>query len=110
MTEKNQDKLRSLTEIDRVVHEPARLLVMMYLAEVDWADFVFLHAASGLTWGNLSAHLAKLEEAGYIEVNKQFIQRKPHTMLRLSPKGRQALQDYRQTMKQALDKLKDTSS
>jgi DNA-binding transcriptional ArsR family regulator len=110
MTEENQDKLRSLAEIDRVIHEPARLLVMMYLAEVDWADFVFLHTASGLTWGNLSAHLAKLEEAGYIEVNKQFIQRKPHTMLRLSQKGRQALQVYRQTMKQALEKLKDTSS
>ena len=107
MTETGEASQPSLADIDRVIHEPARLLVMMYLAEVDWADFVFLQAASGLTWGNLSAHLAKLEEAGYIEVNKQFIQRKPHTMLRLSPIGRQALQDYRKTMKKALDKIEE---
>ena len=105
MSETSEAPLRSLAEIDRVIHEPARLMLLRYLAEVDWADFVFLQRASGLTWGNLSAHLAKLEEVGYIEVDKQFVQRKPRTMLRLSKKGRQALQSYRKIMRQALDKL-----
>ena len=108
MSETSEAPLRSLAEIDRVIHEPARLMLLRYLAEVDWADFVFLQRASGLTWGNLSAHLAKLEEVGYIEVDKQFVQRKPRTILRLSKKGRQALQSYRKIMRQALDKLEVT--
>ena len=108
MSETSEAPLRSLAEIDRVIHEPARLMLLRYLAEVDGADFVFLQRASGLTWGNLSAHLAKLEEVGYIEVDKQFVQRKPRTMLRLSKKGRQALQSYRKIMRQALDKLEVT--
>jgi len=58
---------------------------------------------SGLTWGNLSSHMTKLEEAGYIAVRKEFVNKKPHSMAKLSPQGKQALNEYRRVMKKALD-------
>lgn len=97
--------LSSLTEIDRLVHEPARLMLMALLYVVESADFIFLMNQTGLTWGNLSAHMTKLEEAGYIEVEKTFKGRRPNTMLRLTEAGREAFRAYRQTMKQVLDEL-----
>lgn len=97
--------LSSLTEIDRLVHEPARLMLMALLYVVKSADFIFLMNQTGLTWGNLSAHMTKLEEAGYIEVEKSFKGRRPNTMLRLTEAGREAFRAYRQTMKQVLDEL-----
>jgi DNA-binding MarR family transcriptional regulator len=60
---------------------------------------------TGMTWGNLSAHMSKLEEAGYLEVEKSFKGKRPNTMLRLTPQGRTAFQAYRQTMRQVLDGL-----
>jgi DNA-binding transcriptional ArsR family regulator len=86
-------------EIDRLVHEPARLLIMAHLYVVDSADYVFLMQSVGLTWGNLSSHLAKLEEAGYVEIVKEFVERKPHTMARLTDDGRRAFDGYRRQMK-----------
>ncbi len=77
--------------IDRVIHEPARLMIMAYLYVVDSADFLFLMRQTGLTFGNLSSHMAKLEGAGYIEVVKDYVERRPHTMLRMTPKGRSGL-------------------
>lgn len=97
--------LASLAEIDRNIHEPARLMVMAWLSVVESADFVFLMNQTGLTWGNLSAHLSKLEEAGYISVEKSFKGKRPNTMLQLTPQGRQAFQAYLRTMKQALNNL-----
>jgi DNA-binding MarR family transcriptional regulator len=87
--------------IDRVIHEPARLMIMAHLYVVDSADFLFLMRQTGLTFGNLSSHMAKLEGAGYIEVVKDFIERKPHTMLRMTKKGRSAFEEYRR----GIDKL-----
>ncbi len=84
--------------IDRVIHEPARLMIMAHLYVVDSADFLFLMRQTGLTFGNLSSHMAKLEAAGYIEVVKDFIERKPHTMLRVTEKGRRAFDEYRRGM------------
>ena len=84
--------------IDRVIHEPARLLIMAHLYVVDSADFLFLMRQTGLTFGNLSSHMAKLEAAGYIEVVKDFIERKPHTMLCVTEKGRYAFDEYRRGM------------
>ncbi len=84
--------------IDRVIHEPARLMIMAHLYVVDSADFLFLMRQTGLTFGNLSSHMAKLETAGYIEVVKDFIERKPHTMLRVTAKGRHAFDKYRRSM------------
>lgn len=94
--------LRDLAEIDRVVHEPARLMILIYLYSVEKADSLFLLNATGLTWGNLSSHISKLEEAGYVAVEKGYLGRKPHTMLKLTPAGRQAVDAYRQTMQSAL--------
>lgn len=82
-------------EIDRVIHEPARLLIMAHLYVVDSADFLFLMRQTGLTFGNLSSHMAKLEGAGYIEVVKDYVDRKPHTMLRITARGRAAFEEYR---------------
>ena len=91
--------------IDRLVHEPARLLIMSYLYVVESADFVFLMRQTGLTWGNLSSHLTKLEEARYVEIIKGFRGRKPHTMLRLTEKGREAFGEYRRSMQQVLGEM-----
>ena len=94
-----------LADIDRLVHEPARLAVMAVLYVLESADFTFIMNQTGLTWGNLSAHLSKLEEAGYILVEKSFKGKRPNTMLQLTPQGRQAFQMYLKTMKQALNNL-----
>lgn len=94
-----------LNDIDRLVHEPARLMVMANLYVVDSADFTFLMNQTGLTWGNLSSHITKLEEAGYLRVIKEFVDRKPHTMLSLTEAGRTAFQNYRQQMQQFIQSL-----
>lgn len=90
-------------EIDRVVHEPARYLIMACLYVVESADFVFLLQQTGLTRGNLSSHLAKLEQAEYVAIDKQFVERIPRTLLRLTPVGRAALIAYRQRMQRLLE-------
>jgi DNA-binding MarR family transcriptional regulator len=97
--------LVGFSEIDRLVHEPARLMLMAVLYVIDSADFTFLMNQTGMTWGNLSAHMSKLEEAGYIAVEKTFKGKRPNTMLRLTPQGRAAFQAYRLKMKQVLDDL-----
>jgi DNA-binding MarR family transcriptional regulator len=98
-------ELADFAEIDRLVHEPARLMLMAVLYVIDSADFTFLMNQTGMTWGNLSAHMSKLEEAGYLEVEKTFKGKRPNTMLRLTPQGRSAFQAYRLKMKQVLDNL-----
>ena len=94
-----------LINIDRLVHEPARLTIMAHLYVVESADFIFIMRQTGLTWGNLSSHLSKLEAAGYVAIEKEFIGKKPHTMLRLTDEGRAAFELYRQSMRQVLDEL-----
>jgi DNA-binding MarR family transcriptional regulator len=95
----------ALAEIDRLVHEPARLAIMALLYVVESADFTFLVNQTGLSWGNLSAHMSKLEEAGYLEVEKGFKGRRPNTSLRLTTAGRSAFEKYRRRLKQVLDDL-----
>lgn len=97
--------LASISEIDRVVHEPARLMLMAALYVLDSADYTFLMNLTGITWGNLSAHISKLEESGYIEVEKSFRGKRPNTMLRLTAEGRGAFKSYRSKMKLLLDGL-----
>lgn len=97
--------LQPLAEIDRIVHEPARLLILAYLSVVESADFLFLMNQTNLTRGNLSSHLSKLETAGYVEIKKEFVDKIPRTLLRLSEKGRIAFHEYRRSMKQVLDSL-----
>jgi DNA-binding transcriptional ArsR family regulator len=88
-------------EIDKLIHEPARLKIMAQLYVVEEVDFIFLMRQTGLTWGNLSSHMSKLEDAEYIEVRKEFLDKKPHTILKLTSKGRDAFRKYRS----ALDKV-----
>ena len=100
-----EDSLQPLAKIDRIIHEPARLLILAYLSVVESADFLFLMNQTHLTRGNLSAHLSKLETAGYVEIKKEFVEKIPRTLLRLTEKGRKAFQEYRRSMKQVLDSL-----
>ena len=97
--------LAGFSELDRVVHEPARLMLMAALYVLDSADYTFLMNLTGVTWGNLSAHISKLEESGYVKVEKSFKGKRPNTMLSLTPEGRTAFQTYRRKMKQLLDRL-----
>lgn len=95
----------NLKNIDRLIHEPTRLTIMTQLYVVESADFLFLQNQLKMTPGNLSSHLSKLEDAGYVEIVKEFIDRKPHTALKLTQKGRQAFKDYRQNLKQVFNDL-----
>ncbi len=94
-------------EIDKIIHEPARLQIMTHLYVVEEADFLFLMRKTGLTWGNLSSHMTKLESAGYIEVKKEFLDKKPHTLLRLTSLGRSAFENYRASIEKVFEALPD---
>ncbi|MCA9910199.1 MAG: transcriptional regulator [Anaerolineae bacterium] len=99
--------VQSLIDLDRLIHEPARLTIMMLLYVVESADFTFLMNQTGLTWGNLSSHMSKLEEAGYVAVEKKFVGKKPSTMAHLTDSGRDAFQTYRRQMQLLFDGLPD---
>jgi DNA-binding transcriptional ArsR family regulator len=87
-----------MSDIDRVIHEPGRLRIMALLSGAKEADFLFLQRETGLTKGNLSSHLVKLEEAEYVEIEKTFRGKIPLTMVRLTTRGRAAFQGYRKAM------------
>ncbi len=95
-------KIQQLAEIDRVIHEPARLMIIALLAAVKEADFQYLHQSTGLTKGNLSVHLSKLETAGYIEIEKSFRGKYPLTICRLTKEGKETFEAYRKVIKNAL--------
>ena len=97
------ENLRSVTELDRMIHEPARLLILTILSAVASADFLFLQRETGLTKGNLSAHLSKLEEAGYIHIEKTFKGKLPLTICKLTTVGKKALAQYRQQLQDFID-------
>jgi DNA-binding MarR family transcriptional regulator len=105
-TGNNGDQVQEpITKIDRLIHEPSRYMLMAYLYVVEVADFLFLLRQTGMTWGNLSAHLSKLEAAGYVVIEKEFLGKKPHTTIRLTDEGRNAFEEYREKMKRVLDNL-----
>jgi DNA-binding transcriptional ArsR family regulator len=83
-----------MSELDRTIHEPARLRILTILSGVDAADFNFLLMTLGLTKGNLSSHMDKLEKAGFVEVEKTFVGRVPHTNFHITAAGRDALDQY----------------
>jgi DNA-binding MarR family transcriptional regulator len=95
----------NLKNINRLIHEPTRLMIMTQLYVVESADFLFLQHQLQMTPGNISSHLSKLEEAGYVEIVKEFIERKPHTALKLTNKGRTAFNEYRKNIKKVLEDL-----
>ena len=92
-------------EIDKLVHEPARLKILAQLYVIESADFLFVMTQTGLTQGNVSAHLIKLEEAGYVQVRKTFSGKKPLTMISISEKGREAFRSYVERMQKVFENI-----
>jgi DNA-binding transcriptional ArsR family regulator len=86
-------------EVDRVIHEPARLAILTVLSACSSADFTFLQTATGLSKGNLSVQLTRLEEAGLVSIEKVLERKKTRTTVKLSNVGRNQLNDYWLTMK-----------
>jgi len=95
-------RIQEVAQLDRLIHEPARLMIMMILQGTGEADFLYLQRECGLTQGNLSSHLLKLEEAAYVEIEKKFKGKRPLTICRLTPKGAAALSGYSRRLVQAL--------
>lgn len=91
--------LAKINDLDRMIHEPARLLICALLYPLEEADFLYLLTQSALSKGNLSSHLAKLEEAGYVNIEKRFKGRVPQTSCNLTAIGREAFQRYRRSLK-----------
>jgi DNA-binding transcriptional ArsR family regulator len=94
--------VRSIAELDRVIHEPGRLMIVALLSAVEEADFLYLQHETGLNKGTLSSHLAKLEECGYVKITKMFQGKMPRTVLRLTEAGERAFTAYRKKLKAAL--------
>ncbi|MFA5240382.1 MAG: transcriptional regulator [Phycisphaerae bacterium] len=98
-----------MAQLDNIIHQPARLQIMSSLAALEpgeQVDFVYLRKILKLTDGNLGAHLAKLEEAGYVKIEKTFIARKPRTFINLTGKGRDAFSEHIETLKKIIGNSK----
>jgi DNA-binding MarR family transcriptional regulator len=94
-----------MSELDAIIHQPVRLRIMSALGALrpdDLVEFTFLRDMLGLTDGNLGAHLRKLEDAGYVHLEKTFVDRKPRTYVALTPKGRHSFQDHVEALKAIL--------
>ena len=103
--ESSSGELQPIADIDPLIHAPTRLKIMAYLSIVESADFTFLMRQTGITRGNLSVNLRKLEEAGYVSITKEFVDRIPRTLIRLTEAGSQAVQTYRENMQNVLNDL-----
>lgn len=103
--EKAEEPSSAIDKIDRTIHSPARLKILAILSIVEKGDFTFLMNQSGLSRGNLSSHLGVLEEAGYILVEKLFIEKIPRTLVKISPQGTKAIKAYEQNMRNVLEAL-----
>jgi DNA-binding HxlR family transcriptional regulator len=91
-----------LPELNPVIHGKLRLALLSLLSGVEEAEFIWLRSKTGSTDGNLGAQLTKLEEAGYVAVEKKFVQRKPQTLYRMTEAGRTALTEYVSALRQLL--------
>ena len=96
-------ELHSLNGVDRLNHEPSRSHILAILAVVESADFLYMQRETGLTKGNLSVHLSKLEEAGYVNIEKAYRGKIPMTLCRMTSEGRKAFDAYRQQLKQFVE-------
>lgn len=106
----DKEDLQHISEIDKLIHEPSRLAIMAQLYVVQSADFLFLLPQTGLTTGNLSRHISTLEEAGYVRVEKEFMGKKPHTIVQLTEEGRAVFTKYLENMRHIIDELSGTTS
>ncbi len=96
------EQLRGIGGLDRVIHEPGRLMIVALLSAVAECDFRYLEHETGMNKGNLSSHLSKLEQAGYVQITKTFRGKIPQTLLKLTDAGQDAFKAYRQTLNAAL--------
>ncbi len=96
---------RGIGEVDRLLHEPSRLVIVAILYAVESADFLYLLRETGLTKGNLSTHLTRLEQAGYVEIEKTYRGKVPLTLLSLTSSGRSAFETYRKQLQNIVDIL-----
>ena len=92
-----------MSGIDRLIHEPARLVLVSSLYVVDEADFAYLANRTGFTSGNISSHMTKLESAGYVAVTKTFVGKRPRTTYKLTRTGRHAFKQYRASVEGLLN-------
>ncbi len=93
----------SLTEVDRLIHEPSRSIILAILDAIKTADFLYLQRETRLTKGNLTIHLAKLEKAGYIQIEKTYRGKVPLTLCGITKKGREAFRRYRNQLQQFIE-------
>jgi DNA-binding HxlR family transcriptional regulator len=91
-------------QLDDVIHSRIRLAIVALLLTVEEAEFIYLREKVNATDGNLSVHLKKLEDAGYVSVKKEFIERKPRTMYALTKKGRKAFEAYLEHLEKLIKK------
>jgi DNA-binding HxlR family transcriptional regulator len=105
MTTRNGEEKHPFLSIDKLVHEPARLFILAQLYVVESVDFIYLLQKSGMTQGNLSSHLNKLEAVKCISVTKEFVGKKPHTLLAITQIGKDALKNYITSMKKIVEEL-----
>ena len=105
MRQRDEGQLKDLTNLNRIIHEPARLVILALLHPVDGADFTFLLRETGLTRGNLSSHLTKLEESEYVTVIKGYDGKIPRTTYSLTDEGRRAFLTYCEELKRMADLL-----
>ena len=106
MNENNPLDPREISDLDRVIHSPTRLKILLVLMSVEEADFTFISNTAELTRGNLSANLSKLEEAGYVQIEKKFIERVPKTIVSITESGEKALERYSNLLGPILDTLR----
>ncbi len=99
------DDYRAMAGVDRVIHEPARLIIVTILYTAASADFLYLLRETGLTKGNLGSHLARLEEAGYVKIEKTYRGKIPQTLCSLTEEGRAAFREYRERVRRVVDSL-----
>ena len=102
-----KSEIPSLPPIDKLIHEPARLDILATLFVIKESDFIFLKNQTGMTWGNLSSHLSKLEDAGYVKVMKEISNKKTKTRISLTDEGRRAFREYRQKIDEFLKKFQE---
>jgi len=95
-------QLRNVAGLDRVIHEPGRLMIVTLLWAIKECDFLYLQHETELNKGNLSSHLARLEETGYVEIEKTYRGKVPRTLVRLTRPGRTAFDEYRKKLKALL--------
>jgi len=96
------EQIRAFSELDRVIHEPGRFMIAALLYAVERTDFLYLQHETEMNKGTLSSHITRLEEAGYVEVEKTYRGKVPQTLLRLTKTGRKTFERYRSNLKKAL--------